>query len=398
MGALLTAVCGYGENKIQMVTYFPVPYVAYSKVNVNKQMDVGLTNTCAMNLGCNESGSAGLKPLQATTVNLNRGKLDLNTGAAALSTSVTMGSGAGTVEMNFGQDLRIGTLNNAYSIETDQMTVDVLKLFPSRIKNDFPSCAATGASGAPQVSWQQLQLKGKKETYLVCGTAKEDERCQPTYNGQETYTEPCPPGQTGSITFTWNYKLCTYRIQNSCTSVLKKCLSTPKYCGGADVSSGAINDGACGGTMPGADASIRYPDCSSVKRNGGWMDHYFLPNDLLFQLQQQGYGLPGSAPCEPGTECDACVLGKRYMIRNSKTYGQMCTDVNRYLYGPGSCRTLYAFNYALCEMKEDCSEGTTAVCDSWSKVSSGGGGTGFLPNPGVGSLAPNTGDGSLVIQ
>lgn len=173
LGVLLSSVFGYGENKIQMVTYFPVPYVAYSKVNVNKQMDVGLTNTCAMNLGCNESGSAGLKPLQATTVNLNRGKLDLNTGAAALSTSVTMGSGAGTVEMNFGQDLRIGTLNNAYSIETDQMNVDVLKLFPSRIKNDFPSCAATGASGAPQVSWQQLQLKGKNETYLVCGTPKQ---------------------------------------------------------------------------------------------------------------------------------------------------------------------------------------------------------------------------------
>ena len=76
LGVLLSSVFGYGENKIQMVTYFPVPYVAYSKVNVNKQMDVGLTNTCAMNLGCNESGSTGLKPLQATTVNLNQGKLD----------------------------------------------------------------------------------------------------------------------------------------------------------------------------------------------------------------------------------------------------------------------------------------------------------------------------------
>lgn len=61
------------ENKIQMVTYFPVPYVAYSKVNVNKQMDVGLTNVFTMNLGCKESGSAGLKPLQVTTANLNRG-------------------------------------------------------------------------------------------------------------------------------------------------------------------------------------------------------------------------------------------------------------------------------------------------------------------------------------
>lgn len=207
LGALLTAVCGYGENKIQMVTYFPVPYVAYSKVNVNKQMDVGLTNTCAMNLGCNESGSAGLKPLQATTVNLNQGKLDLNTGAAAVSNSVTIGSGAGIAEMNFGKDVRIGTLNNGYTVETNQMTVDVLKLFPSRIKNDFPSCASTGASGAPQVSWQQLQLKGKNETYLVCGTPKES-TCYPPAN--ESALGACPLGYSGVRTRTWNYTTCQW--------------------------------------------------------------------------------------------------------------------------------------------------------------------------------------------
>ena len=170
-------------------------------------MDVGLTNTCAMNLGCNESGSAGLKPLQATTVNLNQGKLDLNTGAAAVSNSVTMGSGVGIAEMNFGKDVRIGTLNNGYTVETNQMTVDVLKLFPSRIKNDFPSCASTGASGAPQVSWQQLQLKGKNETYLVCGTPKES-TCYPPAN--ESALGACPLGYSGVRTRTWNYTTCQW--------------------------------------------------------------------------------------------------------------------------------------------------------------------------------------------
>ena len=29
---LLASITGYAENKIKMVTYFPVPYVAYSKV------------------------------------------------------------------------------------------------------------------------------------------------------------------------------------------------------------------------------------------------------------------------------------------------------------------------------------------------------------------------------
>ena len=197
------------ENKIQMVTYFPVPYVAYSKVNVNKQMDVGLTNVCAMNLGCNESGSAGLKPLQVTTANLNRGQLDLDTGAAALSTSVALGSGAGIAEFNFPQDLRIGTLNNGYSIETEQMTLDVLKLFPDRIKNDFPSCAATGAAGAPMVSWQQVQLKGKKETYLMCGNPFDTEpEPEPELDCsdnsyKESHKSECCPMTSHSDTVCW---------------------------------------------------------------------------------------------------------------------------------------------------------------------------------------------------
>ena len=41
-----------GANKMTMVTYFPVKYVAYSQVDVTKQMDVGLTSACQMNLGC----------------------------------------------------------------------------------------------------------------------------------------------------------------------------------------------------------------------------------------------------------------------------------------------------------------------------------------------------------
>lgn len=170
---LFSSIAIQAENKITMVTYFPVPYVAYSKINVNKQLDVGLASTCEMNLGCSESGAAGLKPLQVTNGFLERGRLELNSAAAVVSNQVSLGSGSGLAEINFLEDLRIGTLNNGYSLETNQMTVDILKLFPSRIKNDFPSCAATGANGAPQVSWQKLSIKGKEETFLVCGTPKQ---------------------------------------------------------------------------------------------------------------------------------------------------------------------------------------------------------------------------------
>ena len=159
-----------------MVTYFPVPYVAYSKINASKQLDIGLTSACEMNLGCSESGALGIRPLQATTVNLNRGKLDLNTASAVKSTNVALGSGSGEANIDFATNLRIGTLNNGYSLEATDMTVDELKLFASHMRaggEKFPSCAATGASGSPQVSWQKVKLKKAEEVYLVCGTPTE---------------------------------------------------------------------------------------------------------------------------------------------------------------------------------------------------------------------------------
>ena len=206
------------ENKIKMVTYFPVPYVAYSKINAQKELDVGLTSSCEMNLGCTESGALGLRPLQASTVNLNRGRLDLNTAGAVKSTNVTLGSGSGAATLDFKTNVRIGTLNNGYSLESNDMTVDELKLFASHMRSGgekFPSCAGTGASGAPQISWQKVKLKKAEEVYLVCGNPQET-TCNPP-SGEPT-TQNCPSGYTGTQTRTWNYSTCSWNAwQGTCT-------------------------------------------------------------------------------------------------------------------------------------------------------------------------------------
>jgi len=73
---LLLSSAAYAKNKISMVTYFPVPYVAYSQVNTTDQMDIGLTSTCDMKLGCSEPSAT----LNATRVNLKGGKLNLDGG------------------------------------------------------------------------------------------------------------------------------------------------------------------------------------------------------------------------------------------------------------------------------------------------------------------------------
>ena len=189
---LFLSITGYAENKIKMVTYFPVPYVAYSKVNVTKQLDVGLTSACSMNLGCTESGNAGLN---VTNTVLKKGKLELNTATAVSGSTASIGSGSGSGSMNFSSNLRVNTLNDGVSVEANNITVDTLKLFPNRITTDFPSCASTGAPGAPNISWQKLKLKDKEEVYLMCGNAKEAEPeadCSDNSYKQSHKSECCP--------------------------------------------------------------------------------------------------------------------------------------------------------------------------------------------------------------
>lgn len=176
IGCMLMGVwgIGYSENAIKMVTYFPVPYVAYSNINASKQLDIGLVSSSVMSLGGEESAEAGLIPLNVGDTYLKTGKLDLDMAAAVLGNRILAGSAGGTAELDFEQDLRINKLNDGYSIEADQMTTDVLNLFPERINNAFPSCAATAAEGAPQVSWQKLSIAGEPETFLVCGRSYVD--------------------------------------------------------------------------------------------------------------------------------------------------------------------------------------------------------------------------------
>lgn len=244
----------WAENTISMVTYFPIPYVAYSKINVQKQLDVGVASVCEMNLGCNESGAAGLIPLRATNVYLNKGELHLNQPAAAIaSTTVNMGTSNGASVLNFDDSVRINTMTDGYSVEADQMNLEVLKLFPDRIKNNFPSCASTGADGAPQMSWKKLRLKGADEIYLACGTAKEVEAdCSNTAYKQAHKSECCPgvsvsdsicykdcPGEStfswgdsgntveGWMGSDWKVKSCSRKASNN--STYGYCIGTPGH-------------------------------------------------------------------------------------------------------------------------------------------------------------------------
>lgn len=195
------------DNKMKMITYFPVPYVAYSQVQVSEQMDVGLNTTSAqMRLGDADASSS----LSATNVNLNKGKLELAasypSSSYLLNKKTVIGSDTkGAAEVNF-SNLSVGSVTNSKSIEAEVFNPSSLKIFGY----SFPDCNA-------DISWQRVKLNAKDEVYLVCGAAEEEEApCAPTYNGLETYTESCPVGFTGQITYTWDYTNCKYNESNRC--------------------------------------------------------------------------------------------------------------------------------------------------------------------------------------
>ncbi|MBP3512922.1 MAG: hypothetical protein J6J74_00245 [Elusimicrobiaceae bacterium] len=211
---LSSAAYAKTKNKISMVTYFPVPYVAYSQVNTTDQMDIGLTSTCDMKLGCSEPSAT----LNATRVNLKGGKLNLDGGLGIKGYALSLGSGNGEGRISF-QNVRIQT-GNMESVNAADIKATNLNLFGKA----FPSCKSANSESGGQMQWASLKLKGasSKELYLMCGNVGESSVCQPTDPRGATFTEPCPAGQTGTVTYTWNEEACTYRTQNNCTSASKK--------------------------------------------------------------------------------------------------------------------------------------------------------------------------------
>ena len=164
------SVFAANANKMTMVTYFPVKYVAYSQVDVMKQMDVGLTSACQMNLGCTaEEGFNTGKSLRVNNLlNIAGGKLDLNDAPAIEGNTARIGSGNGVGDFDFETSLRVGNYKQGYTMQTDNMYLSELNLFGYK----FPACSGE------TMSWQKLKLKNKEEVYLVCGEAEQG-ACEP---------------------------------------------------------------------------------------------------------------------------------------------------------------------------------------------------------------------------
>ena len=243
----LPAYAAQTKNTMKMVSYFPVPYVAYDTVSANNAMDIGILNQCEMDINkgsTNLGGSACSLYLygNATGADLNRGLLNVAAGKLDLNSNVTNARivqvGALMTEENGWLDVKIPSgkndeydalyisslknTGNSFRVTSkeDGAKVNSFHMF-NEISNDFPGCAGT-------VTWQELELAANvnsnetyTDIYLVCngtGETTEPEECQPPRGN--TYTENCPSGQTGTITYTWNQSTCSYdETQDTCANV-----------------------------------------------------------------------------------------------------------------------------------------------------------------------------------
>ena len=175
---LVVPVLGFAEP-VQMATYFPVPYVAYSRVN-SPYMTVGLSsNACQLSLGCATfpSNRSPLAPISsALNLYVEGGKLDLNgnptnlTNSYITSKKITLGSGSGGVMASL-------TFKNVQIIAAQATFLTANKLYAKNLVlfgKAFPSCAAALGTSTGAMRWENLNLtasNAQTAVYLVCGPA-----------------------------------------------------------------------------------------------------------------------------------------------------------------------------------------------------------------------------------
>ena len=328
----LPAYAAQTKNTMKMVSYFPVPYVAYDTVSANNAMDIGILNQCAMDINkgsTNLGGSACSLYLygNATGADLNRGllnvaagKLDLNsnvTNARIVSKKVQIGKDMTTIGgwLDIGlpsgkakdyDALYISSLKNTGSSfrvtsKENGAKVNSFHMF-NEISNDFPGCAGT-------VTWQELELAADVDTnktytdvYLVCngsGEVTPPQDCQAP-NGL-SYTESCPDGQEGEIVFTWQGEpVCNYKETNNCTD--KGCENEPTNKTRITLCSDVLGEGYTGRIVENWDSeTCEWKETNRTCTNEPQLKRYLTHPLSCTQFCARDNGLSGISSCSPNS-------------------------------------------------------------------------------------------------
>ena len=214
---ILSVPCFAADN-IKMVTYFPVPYLAYNELGVVGTCDLGLMGSCSLDAGryLSVRPNAGL-----TQTGLNRGVIslkgrELDLQSTALTPQVQSyvlrvgdrpTSKTQEALLTFRHRLEVGTLQGGdlQSIEADNTAyMNSLTLFGST----FPTCTKDNH----QISWQRLAFDKRESTFLVCGQGESS--CKDSYGEWSTTLngitpmDTCDGDSTAAFTCSGTAKTC----------------------------------------------------------------------------------------------------------------------------------------------------------------------------------------------
>ena len=167
---------------IKKVTYFPIPYVSYYRVNADS-LDVGIGRQPATGrLGQNVMGTpiqvddeTTLEAGGTLTLNKSNGTTVVNLKAQNDQDAVIGGtSSSGPSEIKFEKNLRANT-GNLTTLNTSVAEVKKLELFGKL----FPACDANKDSAGNNMYWVRLKLGADDgcNWYLSCGKVEESEQC-----------------------------------------------------------------------------------------------------------------------------------------------------------------------------------------------------------------------------
>lgn len=192
---LLLSVCALpclAQNRIEMYTYFPVPYVAYNNIfmvggtaDEPAKFQVGFTNNFALNLRSENKPSlmahtVTLKPSNTLTFDT-----DVYTGTATFGTANTEGDAPyDAAELTFNNNLRVRQLTETVNNGPDEAHNKVVKkitandkvtvkgrvamntsAFTSADAAQLPDCS----DGDKKVRWSKLKFNDQEHYFLTCG-------------------------------------------------------------------------------------------------------------------------------------------------------------------------------------------------------------------------------------
>ncbi len=168
-----------GNNNIKMVTYFPIPYMAVSDLDVKEALNVGIGNSWnayMSNLSVTGSdasdGYVDAKPSTLTFTIPAGSKHQAVVSANEIDITGYSSLGSSSYPtMSFKGDLtirEIGLSNNHHHVYnlTANTNAKMQKLFLNSFDAasfEFPACASD-----KQVYWEKLTIDGKKRGFLVC--------------------------------------------------------------------------------------------------------------------------------------------------------------------------------------------------------------------------------------